>query len=146
MPGSIEYYRSWAFRVRKREGRVHVPGERGEEEEEGEAGREQGHGDGQEARRSERPAARPSASDRDSGHGDDMDNDNAMDVDVGDTTASTPQRGTSNPANNPFPKSLTLILTPSGARRADKARKRDLRARRAGRRMRSMQRMGGVVV
>lgn len=163
VPGSREYYWSWAFRVRKREGRVQVPGQgipgqgrdgqeqeevagqegRGQEEV---AGREQGHGDGQ-VKRSERLAARPSGSDHDGGHGDDIDN--AMDADVEDTTRHKPNKPTNKPSPKSSPKSnpksLTLIFTPSSARRADKGRKRDLRERRARRRMHSMRRMGGPV-
>lgn len=98
-------------------------------------------------KRSERLAARPSGSDHDGGHGDD--NDNAMDADAEDTTHHKPNKPTNKPSPKSSPKSksksLTLIFTPSSARGADKERKRDLRERRARRRMHSMRRMGGPV-
>lgn len=133
VPGSREYYGSWGFRARKREGRVHVPGQ-GQGQGEGQVlgqGQRQGQEQRQtQARRSARLPTRPSGSENDN------DNDDNEDVDE-----DPPQLG----RRAKKAKSLILVFSAKSVRRADAGRKRDLRAWRAKRRMLSLQRMGGAL-
>ena len=135
---------------------MHVPGQKPEQEQEreevssteeglgqeggvalgGEQKQKQGHG---QVRRSGRLATHKTPSSPPSGQ--DMDGDDNEEIRV------SAQHGSSKQTNKDKdkPKSLVMVFGEDGVRRADQGRKQDFRARRARRRVLSLEGMGGPV-